>query len=224
MRGLSKFACLSVLALPLAAAPFSVSTGSAAWQVSQTTTVGSATNNGTALGTSSAAVALVGALPGSWLAPPAGSAWIGQRTTDGCNTFTPNENCGATPGTYVYSLSFAPGQGGSFSFGFASDNVVTSLTVIQNGTTLYTFGPGSAPMHTSLINSTLINFGSTGNVVISATVRNDSFDSGPPEVRNPSGLLVSGSGDMAEGIPEPSTYAMLTLGGMALVAARLRRK
>lgn len=239
MRGLLKFAWLPVLALPLAAAPFSVSTGAAAWTVTQTVNSGSGiSNNGAALNTTTNAVNLTGTLAQSvglgsnaWLTPSGGPAWVGQQATDGnfisggsCNSAAATSTCGANPGVYVYTLSFAPGAGGgSFSFGFASDNVITSLTVIQNGNTIYTFGPGTAPMQNAYTNTGNLNFGSTGNVVITATVRNDPFAVGDTS-RNPSGFIASGSGETIDGVPEPSTYAMLTLGGMALVAARLRRK
>jgi hypothetical protein len=38
------------------------------------------------------------------------------------------------------------------------------------------------------------------------------------------GLLVVGNADPVGDIPEPSTYAMLALGGVAVTVARLRKK
>ena len=93
MRGVLVLACLSASVVSASAAPFSVGTGVAAWQVMQTA---GASNSGAALNTVTSAVVLTGTLPflsnfpalgaNAWVVPPAGSAWVGQLATDGVNS------------------------------------------------------------------------------------------------------------------------------------------
>ncbi len=209
-----------LLAGPALAAPFTLSTGSAGWQVAQTA---GASNNGAALNTSTAAVVLTGTIPTSlpspfqWASPSAGSAWIGQLATDG--NFQ-NVSVGATPGTYQYSLTFGAGFGGSFSFAFGGDNSV-SLTVVQGASTLFS---GSGGFASPLTTSGSINYGAGGNIVFTAIVVNGNITPGDPS-RNPSGFLVSGFGDsLSAPVPEPATCSMIGLGVVAVLVTHRRRQ
>lgn len=235
MRGLIKFAWVPVLAVSAMAAPFSVSTGTANWQVRQN--VGAAANTNLGFDVTTTALVLTGQIPANafgnpWVAAPSGSAWVGQSATDGnVNGFGCTQgaqNCGAVAGTYVYTLTFAGGLGGTLNFGFASDNFMSSVTVTQGATTIYNFtNAGGASNQASLTNTGLLNYGAGGTVTITATVVNSGLTQVVTD-RNPSGFLVSGTGNSIDNpgnvIPEPSTYAMLGLGLTALAAARMRRK
>lgn len=225
MRGFMKFAWLPLLALPVVAAP--VTTGTANWQVSQTSTsfagytgqaAGTGFDNG--LGTSTnAAVILTDPIPTAfgWAAETGGSQWVGQLATDGNFSCAQGATCGAAPGTYTYTLTLANILAGTLNFSFASDNAVT-VRVLSNGNQVYNSG---VQVGFALTTPSAIAY-SAGSLVIEAVVQNG-FSSGM-NVRNPSGLLVIGSTtDAVSGVPEPSTYAMLGLGGVGLLVARMRR-
>jgi hypothetical protein len=220
MKFIATIAALAAIATTSAAdaAVFSISTGSAAWQVRQTA---GASNNGAALGTTTNAVVLAGALPSVWIAAPAGSAWVGQRPEDGQFQNGSNSD-GATDGSYEYTLSWNPGGGGSFSFDFAGDNTISSLTVTQGPSTLFSFAGSSITMFSSLINTGVIAFGAIGDVIVTATLINAP---GGAQSRNPSGFLVNGSAnvDDATAVPLPASAALLPL-GIACFAAAARRK
>jgi len=227
MRGFLKFAWLPLLALPVVAAP--VTSGTANWQVSQTSTsfagytgqaAGTGFDNGLGIGTSAAAVILSDPIPTGfgWAAEANGAEWIGQLTTDG-NFGCPQQQtvCGAAPGTYVYTLTLSNVLAGTLNFSFASDNAVT-FRVLSNGGEVYNSG---VQVGFALTTPSAIAY-SAGTLVLEATVQNG-YSSGL-NVRNPTGLLVMGATtDNAPGVPEPSTYAMLGLGGAGLLVARMRR-
>lgn len=220
MKFIATIAALAAFATASAAdaAVFSVSTGAAAWTVRQTA---GASNNGAALNTTTNAVVLTGALPSVWIAAPAGSAWVGQRAEDGQFQNGANSD-GATDGTYVYTLSWNPGAGGNFSFNFAGDNTVSSLTVTQGPNTLYSFTGSSITMFSSLINTGVVAFGAIGDVIVTATLINAP---GGNQTRNPSGFLVSGTANVDDTtpVPLPASAALLPL-GIACFAAAARRK
>lgn len=201
------------------AAPITISTGSASWQVTQTA---GASNNGAALNTTTIAAVLTGSLPASWVAPPAGSAWIGQRANDGLFQSGGNSD-GATDGTYVYTLSWNPGAGGNFSFNFAGDNTLSSLTVTQGAATLYSFTSSSLTNFSSLVSTGLVNFGSVGAVLITATLVNAPFNGG---TRNPSGFLLAGTANVNDTapVPLPAAAALMPLGLAAFAGAARRKK
>lgn len=233
-----------VLAGAMSGAVINLNTGavSSAWQVSQT----SGTDNGLGLNTTSSAVVLTGTLPFAanlpgfeafaWANPFGGAVWVGQRATDGQFTnggsITCGNPCGASAGNYVYSFTFDGSLGGTMILnGFTADNGVRSLSVAQgNNGTLYSCssgGPGTlcAGTQTAVTASTgTLNLlaVSGGLVTITATVQN--LD-GPG--RNPSGFILSGSANVndpkSDPIPEPSTYAMFGVGGLALAILRRRR-
>jgi PEP-CTERM motif len=233
---------LSVFALPVAAsaATINLNTGTAAWQVTQT----SGTDNGLGIGTTSSATVLTGTLPFAanlpgfeafaWVNPFAGAVWVGQRATDGQfsngGSITCGSPCGAMAGSYRYTFAFDASLGGSLNFsGFTADNGVRSLTIIQaNNTTLYSCtagGPGTLCAATQ--NAVTPSFGPlsllavTGGVVtITAMVEN--LD-GPG--RNPSGFIFAGSATLndAPAIPEPATWALM-LAGFGFVGGAMRRR
>jgi hypothetical protein len=233
-----------VLAASMSGAVINLNTGalSSAWQVSQT----SGTDNGLGLNNVTSAVVLTGTLPFAanlpgfegfaWSNPFGGAVWVGQRATDGQFTnggsITCGNPCGATAGNYVFTYSFDASLGGTMVLnGFTGDNGVRSLTVVQaNNGTLYSCtvgGPGTlcAGTQTAVTASTgTLNLlaVSGGLVTITATVQN--LD-GPG--RNPTGFILAGSANVNDPkfdpIPEPSTYAMFGLGGLALAILRRRR-
>lgn len=230
---LALLAC--VAAVSVSAGTVNLNTGTAGWQVVQT----SGTNNGPGIGNSGSAVILTGDLPFAanlpgfeafaWANPFSGAAWIGQLATDGQFTnggsITCGSPCGATAGLYSYSFSFDASLGGSMILsGFTADNFVQSLSVVQaNNGTLYTYTctPGGGCPYAAgdlVATSTLTLAAVSGGVVtISATVQN--LD-GPG--RNPSGFIASGSATLndASPVPEPSTFALLGITGVALLIRR----
>ena len=220
MKFVAMIAALAAFTVASAAeaAVFSLGTGTANWQVKQTAGV---SNNGAALNTITPATVLTGGLPSVWIAPPAGSAWVGQRANDG--QFQNNGNSdGATEGTYEYTLSWSPGGGGSFNFSFSGDNTISSLTVTQGGNTLFSFSSGGTTDFFSLINTGTVNFGNIGDVLITATIVNIPLSG---TTRNPSGFLVAGTATVNDpaAVPIPAAAALLPL-GLAFLGAASRRK
>jgi hypothetical protein len=232
-----------LLAMPAKAAIISLDTGTAAWQVTQT----SGTDNGPGIGNSGPAVVLTGTLPFAanlpgfeafaWANPFGGAVWVGQLATDGQfsngGSITCGSPCGAAAGFYQYSLSFDASSGGSMILdGFTADNGVRALSVAQaNVGTLYSCtvgGPGTlcAGTQTLITPSTgnlLLSAVPGGIVTISATVEN--FN-GPG--RNPSGFILSGAAELFNrpgngGVPEPASWAML-IAGFGLTGAAMRRR
>jgi hypothetical protein len=233
---------LALVALPAQAGIINLNTGTAAWQVTQT----SGTDNGLGIGNTNPAVVLVGTLPFAanlpgfeafaWANPFGGAVWIGQLNTDGQfsngGSITCGSPCGAMGGFYNYSLSFDASLGGSMILnGFTADNGVRALSVSQaNVGTLYSCtvgGPGTlcAGTQTAITPSTgtlSLLAVSGGIVTISATVEN--LD-GPG--RNPSGFILSGAAEVFDrpqnGVPEPASWAML-IAGFGLTGVAMRRR
>jgi hypothetical protein len=198
---------LSALAVSAFGGPINSSTATG-WQVSTTG----------ATGTFAAVVNEVGTpiFPTGWVANPVGSEWIGTSATSG--QFLPGGT--GAPGTYVYRLAIGPllGSQGLLNFRYAADNAVNFWLGTAGGTLISTLsdcgaGDGNAGCFTALSAPVISTFAATDYLY--ATVVNGG--TGP----NPTGLLVVGS---TEVVPEPSTYAMLALGGLAVGIARLRRK
>lgn len=145
--------------------------------------------------------------------------WVGTTASDG------NPVIGIAPGTYTFTLAIGAyvGAAGTFSLQYAADNSV--LWSISGGTL-----SGSSQCDTVLnpqsdcfqnvsgAPRTLTGSFGAGSI-LTATVVNGSNSA------NPMGLLAVGTADATIGdVPEPSTYAMLALGGAAVAFARLRRK
>jgi hypothetical protein len=233
MRGIIRFAWLPLLATSIFAAPINISTATGAWQVSQTSQLGGATLNSGALGVVTSAVQLTGTLPGDWQQPSGG--WIGQLATDGnefsglCDTDGVNQSCGGEAGTYTYTLSFSTALGGQIlGFQYTADNQINSISIVNTttSTTIYSTGQSAGDLHQQLVSAPgTLNFGA-GTIVITVVVQNDPLGGAFATWRNPTGFLALGSANSTEveGVPEPSTYAMLGLGGAALLVARLRRR
>lgn len=224
------------------AAVINLNTGGAgvAWQVTQT----SGTDNGLGIGVTGSAPVLTGTLPFAanlpgfeafaWANPFGGAVWVGQLPTDGQftngSTITCGSPCGATAGTYSYSLSFDGSPGGSMVLsGFTADNRVMSLNVVQaNNGTLYSCtssGPGTlcAGSQAAVTASTgTLNLAAVagGAVTITALVLN--LD-GPG--RNPSGFILAGSANINDTleVPEPSSLAMMAIGAVAVLSRARRR-
>ena len=146
--------------------------------------------------------------------------WVGTNANDG------NPSIGALPGTYTFTMAlsiYAGGAGtGVFSFQYAADNAVT--WTISNGTlagtTSCTVATPESDCFQAASGAPRSLTGTYGaGAILTATVVNGGTSP------NPMGLLVVGTADAdPSGIPEPSTYAMITLGGAAIAFARLRRK
>ena len=241
MRGFMKFAWLPVIALTVSASTLNLNTGSAAWQVKQT----SGPVNSVPLNQVGAAVVLTGTLPfannldpafaaAAWANPFGGAVWIGQLVTDGqysdpARGITCTAPCGAQDGFYEYTYTFNAANGGNLILsGATGDNGIRLLTVTSSVSgSLFSCtqsGPGvncAASQNTLMATTGILNWaaGLNGTVTITARVENQL---GPG--RNPSGLIIAGSANINDGVPEPSTYAMFGLGGAAMLFARLRRK
>ena len=240
MRGILRFAPV-LLASSLFATTVNLNTGVAAWQGSGPNVTGSvAAQNlgaGGALGVNPTGNT-------AWLTPPAGSGWISTLATDGQIPQPSGPTLTGLPGTYTFTFTFATaGLGGSLSYISAGDNQVT-VVVSLNGTPINTFNhpgntlnAGSAPGCAFLpAGSTICGpppaqgevgpgtitwaAGGAGTITITATVVNTQ-----PPSPSPVGFLLGGTATFTDpGVPEPSTYAMLGLGSVALIAARIRRK
>lgn len=238
MRGFLKYFWIPTITVALSAAPLNLNTGTANWQVTQTS---GPSNNGAALNTTTNATILTGSLaflPNmlgfevySWINPVNGAMWVGQLASDGNfsngTTVTCGSICGATGGFYTYTLTFNGGLGGSFLLSaFTGDNTIRSLRVTASNGTLYSCsigGPGPlcpATQNTSA-SSGVLTYAAGGTVTITAVVEN--ID-GPG--RNPSGFFLAGSGSSIDPTPtpEPSTYAMLGIGCLAILGSRLARR
>ena len=166
-------------------------------------------------GTGTAAVTLSG-IPAAWEGPTNG--WIGSAAGDSGQT-------GAV-GFQAYSIIL--GTSGTFTLSYLADNSinwtgvgVTFLTNTGNTTSIDPGGASAACTATNCFqNGVRILTGSfTTGAILIGTVNNV----GPGT--SPTGLLVTASSVSNSGaVPEPSTYAMMGLGGAALLFARLRRK
>jgi hypothetical protein len=226
--GLIRFAPL-LLAGWLDAAMISLNTGVAGWKGSGPNVAGQV------------AVANLGTSPNfQWLPAPAGSQWVSTQPSDG---LLPPDPSGIA-GTYMFELALAtPGLGGSMDFLVAADNQVT-VQVFLDGVLIV---PAYVHPGNALINSNtspgcsflpagssncspglapglagpgpiVWGAGGLGAIVIRATVVN----SVPPDP-SPIGLLLTGAADVTTITPEPSAYAMFSLGSLALIAARRRQ-
>ena len=194
----------------------SINTGAAGvnWQV--------AFNGGAA----AAVIAETGTLPvqpgfvGGWVPNGSGNTgvWVG-RTAGGGNFAVPTD--GSQVGVYVYTLAIGGLNTGSFIAQYAADNNI-AWTISGGGSLGGTTSCGvpSATDNDDCYSTlrTLTGTGITASTIITATVRNGPQGATGP---NPSGLLVRGD---VSPVPEPSTYAMLALGGVAVALARLRRR
>ncbi|MCC6242530.1 MAG: PEP-CTERM sorting domain-containing protein [Gemmatimonadaceae bacterium] len=218
-----------------------LNTGTAAWQVTQTT----GTANGPAVNTIGPVSVLVGTLPFAanlpgfeafaWTNPFGGAVWVGQLSTDGQfsngGSITCGSPCGATAGFYVYTLEFDGSMGGMLNIGgFTGDNGVRSLTVTQTGgLDLYactSAGPGTlcASTQTSVTATTgELNFDPLAGRFIRITATVENID-GPG--RNPSGFILAGNARLNSPttVPEPSTYAMMGIGLAAVMFMRRRMR
>lgn len=232
------WAAMGILPQLLPAATLNLNTGGSGvtWLVKQI----DGTNNGPGFNVLTNAVLLTGTLPfaanvpgfeaTAWVNPFGGAVWVGQRSTDG--QFTNNGSilcgnpCGANPGTYRYTYTFdAPNGGTMILNGFTGDNGVRSLTVTQNNNgIIYSCTAGGltpcAPTQAQVTASTgnlILSAVANGFVTITADVEN--LD-GPG--RNPSGFILAGTAILNDSpaVPEPSTFALLGLGGLALVMRR----
>jgi hypothetical protein len=170
---------------------------------------------------SNPAVVETGTLPTAfgWVANFSDGQWIGTAATDG-NFGGPG--LGALAGqSYTFTLNLsAILASGTFSLQYAADNsVVWSITNgTLSGATSCDSGNGNSIACFGSLRSLTGSFGAGS--VLTATVLNGPVPSTPGE-RSPMGLIVVGT---ATDVPEPSTYAMLTLGGAAIAFARFRRK
>jgi len=240
MRGFMKFAWMPVIAMTMSAATLNLNTGAvgSGWTVAQTS--GSLTVSGSAVvltGTLPFAANLPGFEAFSWVNPFSGAAWVGQLATDGQfsngGAITCGNPCGAAGGFFTYTYTFDGALGGNLVLsGFTGDNGVRSVSVSQTGgANLYNCtvgGPGTlcAGTQNSITATTgMLNFSASAGRMITITAVVENLD-GPG--RNPSGFILAGSAFVNDpgnpDIPEPSTYAMIGLGGAAMLFARLRRK
>lgn len=187
---------------------------------------------------------------GEWIASAANDG--GYINGGVCSTGLSTATCGALPGSFVYTLTWTSTFGGSFSIaGFTGDNGVkngspinTSLIVTINSATIFNGSSGSqnamatcvptgnpspnecAASADHLINngSGVITYSAGQTIQIRALVVNNGLNAADTTTRTPTGFILRGTGNENNQIPEPSTYAMLGIGGAAMLIARLRRK
>jgi hypothetical protein len=201
---------LACLALGVSASAATINSGTAAWEVSSTG----------ATGTFSAAVIEINTpiFPGGWI-DPSPAQWIGTTANDA--QFV----TGALPGTYVFRLALGVIQGGAgiVNFQYAGDNSVMlwigNSAGVQSATVATCDTAGDASDCYTSLRTASASFGATDYLY--ATVVNGDINT---TNRNPMGFLAIGATTDPAPIPEPSTYAMLALGGVAIGLARLRRK
>jgi hypothetical protein len=246
-----RFAWLPVIALSMSASTLNLNTGAASWMVSHNNApaTAAATLGGTLpLITNLGPGFWTGAV-GEWIGQ---TTTDGNYAGGACANPGAGVAChGAVPGVFVYTLTFTSAYGGTFNIlGFTGDNGVkggsplnTSLTVTLNNTTIFS---GSSSAHNAMATcvpgagtggnpsclvvadntmnngSGIIGFGA-GTVTISAILVNDEMPGAPVGTRSPSGFILRGSADLFDS-PEPSSYAMLGIGGAAIAIARLRRR
>jgi hypothetical protein len=145
-------------------------------------------------------------IPGTWILLP-GAVWVGATVNDG-STFLGGL---AAPGVYVYTLKIGAlfQSGGSFSLQYAADNTVAWS--VSNGSLA---GQTSCQQLDCFSTARSLSGNFSANSVLTATVVNGDFG------LNPTGLTVAGN---AFAMPEPSSYALMAIGG-GLLAFRKRRR
>ncbi len=238
---------LPFFAMTLSASTIDLNTGAfgSLWTVTQV----SGADNGLGLNNTTGAVVLTGTLPFTanvpeigiypvyrWANPFGGAVWVGQLATDGQfpngGSIPCGNPCGAEPATYIYQLVFDASQGGTMVLsGFTGDNGLRVFSVFQaNNGWLYSCqdsppgllcAAGTSSQVTASTGTLTLKAGSGGVVTILGTVQNVDGFAG----RNPSGFILAGSATLndASAVPEPSTYVMLGLGGLAIGFWRRRK-
>lgn len=180
------------------AAPIPLDTGVAPWFVNT--------------GGPSVAVTNITSVPGAWLPAVNPRQWVGTAA-----------DSNAAPGTYTFTLDIGTyvndAGGGTFTLSYAADNSVT--WTISNGslggTDICNTGLPSNCFQASAGAPRALTGSFASNSVLTATVVNN------PSGSNPMGLLVEGTAVGASEVPEPSTYAMITIGALAVALSRYRR-
>ena len=212
-----KSTLIALVGLTLASSAFAVpiGTGVASWTVNSAAVVVETANTlPTLSGTG---------FNNGWVENMAGmGVWVGRTATSGSYQ---GLNSGDATGQYVYELALGALLGGSggVTFQWAADN--TGLVQVVNGAVVTTLDSCGVPSATNPTNNdtcyqTLRNVNAV--VASSATILRITVQNGPTGgTPNPTGLIVKGD---VTATPEPSTYAMLALGGVAVAFARLRRK
>ena len=208
-------------------APITLNTGSAAWQVATT---------GVGLGPVTPLNAAQ-ANPGNWVAAPGGASWISATylaVNPSSNALLQGTPCGVagTAGTNcAYNLFTAGGDtyhynlvipnsvllantasgGGAATFQFTGDDYASVFVGNQLGVT-YAGGPG-ALSSVKTINYTVADLNVNGDLVIDAYAYNNPAAGNG----NPTGFLLAGN---ISGVPEPATFGLIALAGLAGIAAR----
>lgn len=165
---------------------------------------------------------LVNGNPASVISPLAGG-WVGNVADGQWMGTTSNDGTGAPAGSYTFSLNIGAliGAAGTLSLQYASDNAVAFS--ITNGSLSGATQCGAGDPQAVCSTATLSLSGVfAANSTLTATVLNGNT----PGVgsSSPMGLLVAGTADVGAPVPEPSTYAMMVLGGAATLLARVRRR
>ena len=182
------------------------------------------------------AASSLGSAPNSvWLPSPVTSTWIGSTSTDG------NISSTQLAGTYVYSYTLnTAALGGSLNYITAADDKDTVRVFLDN-VLINTYnhlgnalngGAGCAFLPTGATNcSGGVGFGEIGPGAISWGAGGAGVIKIQGTVVNatngPTGFLVTGSATYADPVsptPEPTTFAMLGLGGLAILGSRRFRK
>jgi hypothetical protein len=179
------------------AAPISISSGVASWQV-----------NG-----NPAIVETTIATP-AWINNFGDGKWVGVTANSG--SFTGGE----APGTYVFTFNLGSLGNGTFNIDYAADNSVTWTITggTLSGATTCTSGNPDTSNCFGASNSaprSLTGTFSTSSV-LTATILNGSSPGFDP---NPMGLLVVGTA----AVPVPASLALFAVGGLVLVASRKRK-